>query len=216
MPSACDHYSYGRTYTPAHNFFTVISCCVMRSRAQYSFPLAPINVEVFFLCFYNVEFSRNCSERSWFSSDALSKLILLTIRSQHASADNSDRDGYRCETSEGFAICIISLSHASLLQVIALLCLIVAGILQIVAVLTTFWLKSGPSRFGLFEECTAATGTADAFGARVQGGPPPGECQPSSYDRSKLAFSGRLFASEHLCFSSKSGFRDRIRFLRSV
>ncbi|VDN60066.1 unnamed protein product [Dracunculus medinensis] len=59
------------------------------------------------------------------------------------------------------------------LKVIALICLFIAFILLIVCISTTWWLRSGSFRIGLFLECTSSD-------ERLQGiadGPPPGKCQ---------------------------------------
>uniref|UniRef100_A0A0R3RFQ7 Inner membrane protein n=1 Tax=Elaeophora elaphi TaxID=1147741 RepID=A0A0R3RFQ7_9BILA len=58
-------------------------------------------------------------------------------------------------------------------QVIALVCLLIAFILLILCLSTTWWLRSGGFRTGLWLECTAS----DQTQSTIAGGPPPGRCQ---------------------------------------
>ncbi|VDK61908.1 unnamed protein product [Onchocerca ochengi] len=58
-------------------------------------------------------------------------------------------------------------------QVIALMCLFVAFILLILCLSTTWWLRSGGFRTGLWLECTSS----DLTQSTIAGGPPPGRCQ---------------------------------------
>uniref|UniRef100_A0A0M3I133 Transmembrane protein 47 n=1 Tax=Ascaris lumbricoides TaxID=6252 RepID=A0A0M3I133_ASCLU len=59
------------------------------------------------------------------------------------------------------------------LKVIALVCLFIAVLLLIVCLSTTWWLRSGGFRTGLFLECTAAAETLQT----IPGAPAPGKCQ---------------------------------------
>ncbi|VDK20645.1 unnamed protein product [Anisakis simplex] len=59
------------------------------------------------------------------------------------------------------------------LKIIALVCLFIALVLLIVCLSTTWWLRSGGFRTGLFAECTAATETLQT----IPGAPAPGNCQ---------------------------------------
>ncbi|VDO42019.1 unnamed protein product [Onchocerca flexuosa] len=59
------------------------------------------------------------------------------------------------------------------LKVIALMCLLVAFILLILCLSTTWWLRSGSFRTGLWLECTSS----DQTQSTIAGGPPPGRCQ---------------------------------------
>uniref|UniRef100_A0A8R1XRN1 Uncharacterized protein n=1 Tax=Onchocerca volvulus TaxID=6282 RepID=A0A8R1XRN1_ONCVO len=59
------------------------------------------------------------------------------------------------------------------LKVIALMCLFVAFILLILCLSTTWWLRSGGFRTGLWLECTSS----DLTQSTIAGGPPPGRCQ---------------------------------------
>ncbi|VBB25647.1 unnamed protein product [Acanthocheilonema viteae] len=59
------------------------------------------------------------------------------------------------------------------LKVIALVCLLIAFILLILCLSTTWWLRSGGFRTGLWLECTAS----DQTQSTIAGGPPPGRCQ---------------------------------------
>ncbi|VDM99153.1 unnamed protein product [Thelazia callipaeda] len=59
------------------------------------------------------------------------------------------------------------------LKVIALVCLLIAFILLFVCLCTTWWLRSGDFRTGLWLECTAS----HQIQPTIAGAPPPGKCQ---------------------------------------
>lgn len=65
------------------------------------------------------------------------------------------------------------------LKVLALLCLILSLILLVVCLATSFWLRSGAFRTGLFEECTSD----DLTGGTLPDAPPAGQCQLSKSNR---------------------------------
>ncbi|CAI4226320.1 unnamed protein product [Auanema sp. JU1783] len=66
------------------------------------------------------------------------------------------------------------------LKVISLICLCIAVILGIVSVCSTWWLRSGSFRTGLFLECTASNEPSSA--PPIPNSPHPGKCHPPARD----------------------------------
>uniref|UniRef100_A0A914WQM8 Uncharacterized protein n=1 Tax=Plectus sambesii TaxID=2011161 RepID=A0A914WQM8_9BILA len=65
------------------------------------------------------------------------------------------------------------------LKVISLICLVLALLLLIVCLATTYWLKTGGFRTGLFEECTDREQTSTP----LPSAPRPGECNSANRSR---------------------------------
>eukprot|EP00080_Pristionchus_pacificus_P001745 PDM61765.1 vab-9 [Pristionchus pacificus] len=66
------------------------------------------------------------------------------------------------------------------LKVISLVCLSLGIILMIIALCSTWWLKSGTFRTGLFLECTSSDEKRSA--SPLIGAPAPGKCHAPGRD----------------------------------
>ncbi|KJH42514.1 hypothetical protein DICVIV_11506, partial [Dictyocaulus viviparus] len=66
------------------------------------------------------------------------------------------------------------------LKVISLICLCIAIALSIISLCSTWWLRSGSFRTGLFLECTSSTEPSHA--APLREAPLPGKCHPPARD----------------------------------
>ncbi|GMT14552.1 hypothetical protein PFISCL1PPCAC_5849, partial [Pristionchus fissidentatus] len=76
------------------------------------------------------------------------------------------------------------------LKVISLVCLSLGVLLMIVALSSTWWLKSGSFRTGLFLECTSNDEPRAA--SPLIGAPAPGKCHPPSRDSGFISASAGL------------------------
>ncbi|PAV58706.1 hypothetical protein WR25_04001 [Diploscapter pachys] len=108
------------------------------------------------------------------------------------------------------------------LKIISLICLVIALALSIVSLSTTWWLRSGSFRTGLFLECTSTS--EPTHNAPLKDAPMPGKCHKPSRDTgfiiavAVLMLIGlvltALAALTNICGLSKSDIRRKYLFYR--
>ncbi|GMR36314.1 hypothetical protein PMAYCL1PPCAC_06509, partial [Pristionchus mayeri] len=84
------------------------------------------------------------------------------------------------------------------LKVISLVCLSLGVILMIIALCSTWWLKSGTFRTGLFLECTSTDENARVI-SPLLGAPQPGKCHKPDRDNGFMIASAVLLIVALVC-----------------